>query len=246
MIAVEECWPACSLLTSNEGTSSLGILAQVCRAAKLKDAAGLGTLSYALSKGDMSVLHGDAKDHDIRVVAAAIERPHDFWMWVTGEPLDEQQRSVVQGAFKAFRRGGWPWDRAFMQAAAYLAVTRPVPEVEPAATESADFPLWIALDKHTPEGKLALRKASQIAKIPYDQAVWTSFYFESAVSNQMAFSPWWTREIGWRISKIGLDYDRAEAIWTLLRPITERCLAEAAETLERHVQEGNAMQVQLL
>ncbi len=247
VIAVEECWPTCFLFESNGRASGPGeVLARVSRAAKLKDAAGLGTLSYAFSKGDMSVLQGNGEDRDIRVVAAGIERPRDFWAWATVERLDEKQDSIVQGAFKAFRRGGWPWDRAFMQAAAYLAVTRPIPEVEVAAPEPSDFPFWIALDKHTPEGKRALSNAAKIAGVPHRQAVWTSFYFESAVSNHMAFSPWWTREICWRLSKIGLDYDRAKAIWSVLRPVMAHCLTDAAQALERHVQENSAEQTQLL
>lgn len=247
VIAVEECWPTCSFFNNNgRMPGPEEVLARVSRVTKLKDAAGLGTLSYALSRGDMSVLQRNGEDRDIKVVAAGIDRPRDFWPWIIGQRLDEQRDSIVQGAFKAFRRGGWPWDRAFMQAAAYLAVTRPVPEVEAATPESSDFPFWIALDKHTPEGKRALSSVAKIAGVPHRQAVWSSFYFESAVSNQRAFSPWWTREINWRMSKIGLDYGRAEAIWSMLRPIMAHYLTDAAQTLERHVQESRAMQTQLL
>src|SRR5205823_11131029 len=157
-----------------------------------------------------------------------IRRPIDFWNWVIERCSEMRQLARVGSANKAFRGGGWPWDRAFMQASAYLAVTQELPNVSIVERQSTVFPFWVALDKHTPEGKEALRRAAKIVGIPWRQALWVSFYFESALTNAAVKSSWWEREIQWRLRRIGLSYDEARSVWYEVQSVVSEVLKPAA------------------
>src|SRR5207244_11927854 len=89
----------------------------------------------------------------------AIRNPHEFWQRVRTQCTNDAQERLIEAAHKAHRTGGWPWDKAFMQAAAYLAVTREIPKVRKAEV-ALSCPLWVGIDKHTPKGKEALIKAA--------------------------------------------------------------------------------------
>ncbi len=115
------------LATASEGL--LDALVRVTQAVKVKDAASLGVLAYACSTGDCSVLSGDAEDRHVQRVAEAISNPQGFWDWAAQKCSREEQRLLLASSLKAYRRGGRPWYRPFIQAAAYLAVTNGVPDV---------------------------------------------------------------------------------------------------------------------
>jgi hypothetical protein len=60
------------------------VLGKVACSAKDKDAAGLGTLAYALAEGKPNVLVGAEEDRDVRIVSEGIRRPAEFWAWAEG------------------------------------------------------------------------------------------------------------------------------------------------------------------
>jgi len=161
--------------------------------------------------------------------------PHEFWEWTTKNCTHDYQRTLIDSAQKAYRRGGWPWDRAFMQAAAYLAVIEGMPDIHSATEARKETPFWVAIDKHTSRGKEALSEAARIAGSPVRQVSWVSFYFESALTNDSTDSYWWTREIQWRLSRVGLDHDKAQLIWAKTQPIVLNILGEDAERLKEHL-----------
>jgi hypothetical protein len=236
VIVVEECWPLSGYLDESKSSDTLHrMLIRAAESTKMKDAAGLGSLAYALSQGDSTVLVDPTATRDIRIVAAAIDRPADFWNWVAKEGISDRQELVLRSTHRAYRRGGWPWDRAFMIAAAYLAATGGVPEVKPASKRAGPLDWWVALDKHTPEGKRAISEAAKELSIPVRRAIWLSFYFESAVSNAMLTSPWWEREIAWRLRKLGMEYEEAEELWARLRPLVAGRLHDEANRLRSHI-----------
>lgn len=241
VIYFEECWPLGAEL--NWGADRAGLaeaLAHAARSVKFKDAAGLGSLSYALSQGDRTVLKGLQDDRHINIICEAINRPDDFWKWAGTACDSEGQTKLVDMARRFYRCGGWPWDRAFMQAAAYLSVTQDLPNVLRAEGEEADLPLWVALDKHTPHGKAALRGVSKTTGVPWAHVVWTSFYFESALTNDAAPSPWWLREVEWRMGKLGLSPDGARNVWSKIQGIVSQSLMNQAEELRAHLEEPAA------
>lgn len=83
VIGAEECWPYLHDLDPNLSESGRSRwLLKIAESIKFKDAAGLGTLAYVASKGDLSVLDGSNDDRAIKIIAAAIKRPDDYWNWL--------------------------------------------------------------------------------------------------------------------------------------------------------------------
>lgn len=221
-------------------------LVRVAQAVKNKDATGLGSLALALSTDDCSVLSGDPDDHAIAVVAEAIKRPNDFWKWVLKECDHEQQRVLVESAYQSYLKGGWLWDKAFMQAAAYLAVTQGIPITHLARQYDEDFPLWVALDKHTPQGKQAIYETAQQIKVSPRQLAWINFYCESAITNDSTDSRWWFKEIHWRLRQVNLDYAQAQLLWGKARPILIKRLEEETEALKQYINLPKQLEAQQL
>jgi len=234
-ITFEECWPlGTHLHLGVDFKGSLNTLIGVAKTVKVKDAAGLGVLAYTLSEGDSSVLSYDVEDIHIQRVCEAIKHPQDFWVWAEERCLQEDQRLLLEASLKAYRRGGWPWDRALIQAAAYLAVTNGVSAT--LSTEHVlEVPFWVGLDKHTPQGKKAFRDVAKDIDVSAHQLSWVSFYFESARFNESMKSSWWSRECQWRLSQIGLTYDNALLLWDKARPILINMLREETESLQMHL-----------
>lgn len=247
IIAFEECWPLASKVDLSASVLDISeTLTQVAQAVKMKDAAGLGSLAYALSLGDSSVFSGSPTNRHIRVVSKAIERPDQFWRWISAEASVEPQHTLVVAAQGAHRRGGWPWDMAFVQAAAYLAVVEGLPAVEVHEQELEVFPFWVALDKHTPQGKAALREAATSIGLPWRQLSWICFYLEGARTNASSNSVWWSREIEWRLGKVGLSIEEAESIWYNAQAVVSDLLREEAERLREHIRAAASPQLELL
>lgn len=234
VIVYEECWPlAANIKFPLKLPDAFRYLATVARSEKAKDAAGLGSLAYACSQGDTSIQAEPGIDSQaLRTVAKAIEEPEKFWAWLEPQCERENQSIFVSVTRQAHRKGGWPWDRAFMLAAAFLAVNDSIPEIKTSTEEpSEEFPYWIALDKHTPDGKNAIRQAAEAFNLPANQLMWANFYCESALTNKCIESPWWNAERRWRLGKAGLTVDRAFSLWERVRPSVEAILAEESERL---------------
>jgi hypothetical protein len=239
IIIFEECWPLGAELTLPlDFDGALRMLLCAATKEKHKEAAGLGTLAYVLSTGDTSVLSDIPQDEQEHIVAIykGIKNPREFWQSIRVQCTNDNQGKLVEAAHKAHRAGGWPWDKAFMQSAAYLAVTRGIPEVDPAGVVTP-CPLWIGIDKHTPKGKEVLIKAASEMHISSRLLSWISFYCESAVTNKLAVTDtqWWTREIAWRLRSIGLDYRTVSGIWEEARQHIAKLLEVEATSLQEHL-----------
>lgn len=235
VITFEECWPLGTDLPFDKAFSSkVEALIRVTQSIKVKDSAGLGTLAYALSEGDSSVLSGSPDDQAIKAVAHAIQRPDDFWKWVISAPTSDRQNALVEKAERS-KNVGWPWDKAFVQAAAYLAVSDEIPDVNVIPSCEQDLPYWVALDRHTPQGKNAFRNVAKSLGIPLKQLEWSSFYFESALTNQTRPSQWWEREQKWRFRKVGLEVEAARSLWEKAKPQVIEELERESEQLAQDV-----------
>jgi hypothetical protein len=235
VIVFEECWPFAADLDWAPG-AVVECLARVAQTVKVKDATGLGSLAHVVANGEESVLTGSCDDRHIRRVADAVREPSAFWAWVRERAGQGRERTLVDAAQQAHRRGGWPWDQAFMLAAAYLAVTVGLPDVQVAEPETGEFPFWAALDRHTPQGKVALRAVAKRERVPLRELLWVSFYFEGAVTNRATDSAWWCREVAWRLSRVGLNWDQGRQRWDRLRPVVAAALSAEAELLREHIQ----------
>ncbi len=232
VITFEECWNYGLYVTYDKDEAIITKhYLKITETTKHKDAAGLGSLAYNLSEGDTSVLLENHGDKAIKIVAEALKRPKDFWPWVHGQTQNEKQAKLVEMADKGFRKAGWPWDRAFALAGAYLAVTSDIPEVTSLQKPDIDLPFWVGIDKHTKEGKIAIREAAKRMGYNANKALWLGFYFESALCSGLEYSPWWEKEVQWRLQKLGLDFDKAHQIWEQLRPIVIELLESESEKL---------------
>jgi hypothetical protein len=235
----EEVWPygQCITFERSEAKTLHHIIA-LCSAQKNKDAAGLGALGYAYSEGDNTTLKGDEGDWYIRVVSKALQEKDKFRDWALSESLNlpQEQARLVSNAIDGSKKAGWPWDKAFTYAAALLAIKKPVPTLSDAPGIEADkFPFWVAIDKHTKDGKEAIKIAAQELHIPANTALWLSFYFESAICQSLGPSPWWDRERSWRLNKLSLSETDARKRWGQVRVCVKDLLAEKASFLAERI-----------
>lgn len=232
VIAFEECWPIFGSLPPAYGWMEL--LIQVAKSVKYKDAAGLGSIAYALSQGDNSCPLTEAEEHAARVVACAQVRLADFWAWARRETAGGPAHEVVLAAKSSYHYAGWPWDKTIILAAAFLAATEGVPEVRESTHPPIPCPLWVGIDKHTEAGREALRRTAKRLGIPYKKIALLSFYMEGAVANEAAHAAWWDREVEWRMRSVGLPPKCAKEVWAQCRGAVEDELASSSAVLAEH------------
>jgi hypothetical protein len=247
VITFEECWPLAEELTFTVHLDSrIASLQRVASTQKQKDAAGLGTLAYALTEGHKEVLDLAPEQEAVRAVSRALGHPHDFLDWAERNTQESDAIRVLSAARKYLPSATWPWDKACLLAAAYLAMVAPIPKCLAVASHDLKFPYWVALDKHTPQGKDVIRRMARERLIPYRQILWASFYFESARANALMRSPWWNAERTWRLRQAGLSVEAALDLWRSLRSDFEQRLARAAEQLRLDIEASSPLQPKLL
>jgi hypothetical protein len=235
VITFEEAWPLGGLVSIDRSLSSkLDVLRFVTQSPKQKDAAGLGALAYAYSGGDTSTLSFVPDKRTLRIVAAALERPKDFFEWLIQRGNISHGGNIILAAERYFRVATWNWDKACILGGAFLAQAGDIPRLIPKreAPSPADFPYWVALDKHTDEGKVVLKAVAKATKVSYRQLIWASFYCESAVVNELLPSPWFGAECDWRLARAKLNRESAEELWSQARPMVRERLQVGAQRLK--------------
>jgi hypothetical protein len=230
IITFEECWPlGTELIFNKKFHSKVAALIRVARSAKARDATGLGYLAYALSQGDTSVLDDTADDKAIKIVANAIQRPDDFWQWITWQKTTAAEKILIDNALR-FKKAGLPHDQAVIQAAAYLTVTGQLSRIEAGQPSDPKFPYWVVFDNHTPEGRRVLGDIARDLHISLAQLEWTYFYYEGALANGEISSKWWDRHCQWHFKKIELAADEAHLLWDPARvQVVEALTAEGRQ-----------------
>lgn len=247
VIAFEECWhitPALDLMA--EGSALLKEYRALALTDKNKDAAGLGIFGYELSEGGLSVLGMDGigldERREIKVVAEGMKRPVDYWRWVKSLNLLPERRESIRKAEVGYKLAGWPWDKAFAIAAAYLLATKEaLPAIHSSPTLSEEFPYWVAIDKHTSKGKAVLSAVADKEGYSKNALGWVWFYMESAKVSNLVCSPWWASEIDWRLSEVGMSREGAQKIWKEVSPEIEGMLAISAEALRSRVADAKIL-----
>ena len=232
VIACEECWPYGTKLLNQPPLVSLREMAGLT---KNKEAAGLGSLAHALAEGDPSVLDSAPDPVAVKIVAASLTRTEEFFSWAAQSCHEGERADLLRTARTYFLRASWPWDKAFASAAAYFACvghSLTVERTPPATVTMLHFPLWIAVDKHTPAGKSALRRVASQLRVPPSQLEWASFYFESASCNERSAGAWWEAEMGWRFRTVHLEVSEAQTLWNAARDHVRNEVAEGVELLE--------------
>ena len=235
VIAFEECWTCGYLLAS--GTPPIVTLHKVATVKKNKDAAGLGSLAYAAVGGSSDAIETSIDPVSVKIVAAAIRRPDDFFNWAVSECQTESQLAIVLAAKRFISKASWPWDKAFMIAGAYLSCKGKAKIIEDSSSiPTADFPYWVAVDKHTPQGKKALRQVALELGVSENILGWASFYFESSKLNEEISSLWWGNESRWRFETLGSSSEEAKKLWKEAAPKIESIVQAQSERLLRLVE----------
>lgn len=249
VITFEECWPlGAALAFTKDFSSKAAALAAVARSEKTKDAAGLGSLAFALAGGDRSVLTGAKEDRDIKIVADALKRPEDFWGWIDGQRETAEKKSLLKNAAR-WRNIGLPQEQAFSKAAAYLTLTREIPVLEKSEQPTSAFPWWVALDGHTRQGRRALSDTARDLHIPAPLLEWCFFFYEGSRTQRSASSPWWDRVCRWRFRKAGLPPEEAHLLWEPAKIQLAEALEEDGRRLHKEVYRwkmANRQQVETL
>ena len=88
------------------------------------------------------------------------------------------------------------------------------------------------------------RQAAKQLGVPSQQALWLSFYFESALTNQSEPSYWWSREAKWRLRQIGLTQDQGQSLWDRIRLIVSGSLDCKADELRQHIGQHESRNLQ--
>jgi hypothetical protein len=235
IITFEECWPlGTELIFNKKFHSKVAALIQVTRAAKARDATGLGYLAFALSQGDDSVFSETADNKAIKIVASAIQRPDDFWQWISWQKTSETEKTLLDNAMR-FKNTGLPHDKAVIQAAAYLTATVPLPTITEGQAVDPKFPYWVVFDNHTVEGRRVLRDIARDLHIPLAQLEWTYFYFEGALTNADIDSTWWDRYCQWQFMKIDLAASEAHLLWDPAKAQMTEALAPESRQLKNEL-----------
>jgi len=238
VITFEESWPlAQSLALTRDQLTKEAALLRVSRATKQKDAAGLGALAFAFHEDDQSMLDLVPSKWALRVVSEGLDRPGAYFDWALSQCSSAESRRVVMAAREYLAAATWGWDKATILAGAFLAASGGVPALPPSEPACSHFPYWVALDKHTPEGKEALRQVAAKCGTAYRQLIWAGFYCESATVNALDPSVWFEVERSWRLRKAGLNMQTAMELWNRFRPMIYAELSATAERLRSQVED---------
>jgi hypothetical protein len=237
IIIFEECWPlGQDLIFNRQFHSKVAVLIKAARSIKNRDAAGLGYLAYQLYHGDTSMLSDTPDDRHIKIVSHAISRPDDYWNWVEQMLPETYGKPLCTNAMK-FKSVGRPIDRAVIYAAAYLSLNAPsrFTEASSSAGRKEPFPFWVALDRHTPQGRRVLKDVARDLHIDLKQLEWSLFYFEGCVTNDEVKSYWWDRYCHWQFNKLGLPYEEAHLLWGPVKPQVLDALRQDSRQLQREI-----------
>lgn len=247
VITFEEAWPLAQglVLTTDQRTREVALL-RVSRATKQKDAAGLGALAFAFHEGDQSMLDVVPSDKALHIVSEGLDRRDQYFDWALSQCPSLAGCRVIGTAREYLAAATWGWDKCTILAGAFLATSGDVPTLQPSASPDSVFPYWIALDKHTPEGKETLRRVARECGVTYRQLIWAGFYCESAVVDAMMPSAWFDAERTWRLRKTGLDMQAASELWSQVRPVISAKLSSEAARLRARVEHATLSQGKLL
>jgi hypothetical protein len=237
VIVFEECWPLGGDLHFTRGFhSKAAALMRVAGGCKIRDAAGLGFLAYAFSRGDATVLEEADADGEaaLRRLAGGIHAPAAFWSWIDARAPRAEVRGLASRA-KRYQDAGRPHDRAVMQAAALLAAQAAAPPAAPADPPAEPFPFWIVFDRHTAEGRRALRDVARDLHIPLPVLEWVLYLHEGSRSNAELPSEWWQRYCRWRFRRLGLSPEETGLVWGPARLQLLEALADDARRLKAEI-----------
>lgn len=216
IITYEECW----MYGDNfiDGQSEYKITEHYKNLAvsvKNKNAAGLASLANSYNKGNRSVLSSadSIQSKAITTIANAIKSPKKYWTWIKDQPGYKKNKSRIDKAEKAISKLVYDEEKAMTYATAYFCIKDNIPDVVEIPPNNSLFPYWVAIDKHTPDGRDIITTVAQKYKIRPDRLMWIAFFMEGSLCNKMTESPYWELAKLWKMKNMRLTIEEAEVIW---------------------------------
>jgi len=227
----EEAWDTAHIFAEDLVSGRYSqVIEGLCDARKDRSAASLGAMAYAFSQGDQTVL-SFAPDSDLlRNLAEGLTDAQGFWTTQCNELPAWRSLAASQVVRTGIRLGNWPWDKAAMLASLLLVPCGNGSEIQSQATR-IELPLWVALDRHTLQGKKAISEVASQVNLSETQVGWLAFIFEGARASNSRQSVWWDAEVTWRLSSLGLTREKASTHWQKLELILPKFLDTATESL---------------
>ncbi len=232
--AFYECWPLATRLPfARRPIAAIALLVHMAGLHKTREAAGLGLLADAVRRGEPVTVQDEKEGEDLRRMTQALENPEDFIAWISARGLAVQDALRYAGIRRPPPSRGRPHDRAVAFAALYLLAARPGSALPaPAPPPEEAFPFWVAFDRHTAAGRLALRDVARDLKIPPAQLSWCFALFEGLRLQAEIPSPWWHRYCRNRFDRIGLPLEEAHLLWEPAKIQLREALAAEGRTLQ--------------
>lgn len=236
VILAEECWPLLKQMPAEPTLPTLvGLLAQATTSRKRKDAFGLaGLRGYweqdkrhrpALSPQSLAVLED---------MVATSHLGRRLWPSLRERASSSDAMTMVEAAHRSSRRMTGEFDKALMAAAAIAAIHYGTPDV-PRSDVVLPLPPFVALDRHTGPGKLALLELSGSTGVSLDVLYTLNFWCEGASLNEEVDSELHRAVKQDALNSIGMTADEAQALWNRLRPAYETTVASAARIFRDHI-----------
>lgn len=236
VILAEECWPLLKQMPAEPTLPTLvGLLVQATTSRKQKDAFGLaGLRGYweqdkrhrpALSPQSLVVLED---------MVATSHLGRRLWPSLRERAPSSDAMAMVETAHRASRRMTGEFDKALMAAAAIAAIHYGALDV-PRSGVVLPLPPFVALDRHTGPGKLALLELSGSTNVPLDVLYTLNFWCEGASLNEEADSELHRATKQDALNSIHKTEDEAQALWGQLRPGYERAIADAVRVFRDHI-----------
>lgn len=228
VIAYEECWPLGQEMDSKNLLTSFKKLAV---SVKNKNAAGLAKLAEEFNGRNYTT-----SSNEVRDVAQALKNPVAFWAKVEKHDNFNTNKGRILAAKDAVKKASFDGDKAVMYASVHLMLNEDIPKVIPAQqTPPAEFPYWVAFDKHTDIGKVVLAKAAEAVGLAIYRGYRLAFYLEGSTCNQISDSPYWDELARWEIERMGgMKVTQALDYWGKMKPIIiEETKPDVEKLIER-------------
>ena len=234
VIAYEECWPIGSNLG---GLNLVSEYRRIANSVKNKNASGLAQLASLCNKRNSHFPRlSEEQQSELINFAQAITNKSTFWTYLETQTGYGANKMRILSAEKAIPMASFDGDKDVMFAAAYLASTGNVPQVETSLLEEEhDFPYWVAIDKHTDLGKQIFHEISETVGIDSFVAMKIAFYVGGSACNQMSDSPYWDELVRWEMNNLHETTSaQALAYWDQMRPlIIERTRRDVSALVNR-------------
>lgn len=215
IITYEECWPYGNNLIPRE--SKFKIIEHYKKLAiseKNKNAAGLAGLANLYTNENRIINQLDQMTATaIRTIANSIKNTDEYWDWIKHQSNYRKHKFMIEKVREASIKASFSEEEAMFYSSAYFCIKDQVPVVSELPAKQDEFPYWVAIDKHTTEGKDILAEIAEKYKILPYHLYQIAFFMEGSVCNKVINSPYWELFSEIELRRRGYRIKEAQDIW---------------------------------